>query len=403
MDVLVVGAGLSGLHAAWRLERAGHRVTVLEARDRVGGRTWSHPLEDGSVVERGGEFIAPSHAAIRGLCAELGLELIPHGFSFDRREGRDGRRPSPQEVAAVNAAARAAAAGAVEGPDSSLAEAFARSLDGDPLASPVYRRLATSTTVPLELVSARSFALDDDHGYDDAVRVRGGNQRISLELAARLRGPVLTGTPVTALRHGDDGVEATDAHGRAHSADAAVLAVPLPLLRALPIEPALPSAVREAIAHRAFGDAAKLHLPLSARADPRSVAASDALWWTWSSLAPDGASGRVLAAFAGGSDAIEALGVAAGPETWAAEAAALRPDADPAGPPLLTHWGAERWTGGSYSTAAVGWTPAHDEAWTAPLGRVVLAGEHTAGADAASMNGAVASGARAAERLGVGF
>src|SRR4051794_29269178 len=98
MDAIVVGAGLGGLHAAYRLQELGHRVTVLEARDRVGGRTWSHVMPDGSVVERGGEFIAPTQTAIRALCAELGLELIPHGFSFDRREAADGRRPTQAEV-----------------------------------------------------------------------------------------------------------------------------------------------------------------------------------------------------------------------------------------------------------------------------------------------------------------
>jgi protoporphyrinogen oxidase len=58
MEVIVVGAGLAGLHAAWRLERLGHDLTVLEARDRIGGPTWSHAMPDGTVVERGGESSA---------------------------------------------------------------------------------------------------------------------------------------------------------------------------------------------------------------------------------------------------------------------------------------------------------------------------------------------------------
>src|ERR1700744_4659727 len=83
--VLVVGAGLAGLHAAWRLHEAGVDVAVLEARDRVGGRTWSQAVGDGAIVERGGEFIAPDDGVLRGLGAELGLDLAPHGFSFARR------------------------------------------------------------------------------------------------------------------------------------------------------------------------------------------------------------------------------------------------------------------------------------------------------------------------------
>jgi monoamine oxidase len=154
--------------------------------------------------------------------------------------------------------------------------------------------------------------------------------------------------------------------------------------------------VREAIAHTHFGDAAKLHLPLAAGAQPRGVAPAGALWWTWNSAAPDGGrSGAVLSGFAGGTG-VAAAGDA---ERWAAAARALRPDVTPAGPALRTHWGAERWTGGSYSAPAIGWRPEHDAAWGARRGRLARAGEHTAGPLAASMNGAVASGEAAARRL----
>jgi monoamine oxidase len=387
MEIVVVGAGLAGLHAAWRLERLGHAVTVLEARDRVGGRTWSHALPDGTVVERGGEFIAPGQAAIRALCAELGLELIPHGFSFDRRESPDGSRPSVAEIAAVNAAVRRVVAARRE--DLPLAEAFAEVLGGDPLDSAVYRRIATSTTVPLECVSSRNYCAGGDHGYDEADHVRGGNQRISLTLAAGLAGPVRTGTPVAGVTSGAHGVAVTLGDGAEVTADGVVLALPLPGLRALGLDPALPAPVADAIAHTHFGDAAKLHLELEAAVPARGVAHPRALWWTWNSGGP------ALSGFAG---ALDGLDVAEGPETWAAQATALRPDAAVSGVAALTHWGAERWTGGSYSAPAPGWRPEHDAAW-AVRGRVALAGEHTAGPLAASMDGAVASGAAAAARL----
>ncbi len=65
MKVIVVGAGLSGMTAAWELHKKGHDVTVLEARDRVGGRTWSQKLDNGVITERGGEYIFPTEFAIR--------------------------------------------------------------------------------------------------------------------------------------------------------------------------------------------------------------------------------------------------------------------------------------------------------------------------------------------------
>jgi monoamine oxidase len=72
-DVCVVGAGYAGLTAARRLSQAGRSVVVLEARDRVGGRTWTQRLPDGSAVDRGGAWLAPEHDAIFGLAQEVGV------------------------------------------------------------------------------------------------------------------------------------------------------------------------------------------------------------------------------------------------------------------------------------------------------------------------------------------
>jgi monoamine oxidase len=74
-EVLVLGAGLSGLVAARDLVKAGLDVLVLEARDRVGGRVEQVELPDGSLAQMGGEVVGPTHTAYRELVAELGLTL----------------------------------------------------------------------------------------------------------------------------------------------------------------------------------------------------------------------------------------------------------------------------------------------------------------------------------------
>lgn len=81
-DYCVVGAGYAGLTAAYRLSQAGHSVVVLEARDRVGGRTWTEVI-DGVTIDRGGAWIGDTHDALRALMRELGVGEYPTFFGGD--------------------------------------------------------------------------------------------------------------------------------------------------------------------------------------------------------------------------------------------------------------------------------------------------------------------------------
>jgi monoamine oxidase len=87
--VAVLGAGFAGLAAATHLDSAGVDVTVLEARDRVGGRVWSQRLETpfgSSVVERGAEFVLDGYDLFRETATSLGLRLVDSGMSYYVRE-----------------------------------------------------------------------------------------------------------------------------------------------------------------------------------------------------------------------------------------------------------------------------------------------------------------------------
>jgi monoamine oxidase len=75
--VAIVGAGLAGLTAARVLARAGHEVCVLEARDRVGGRTLNRSIGHGLVAEAGGEYVGPTQDRIRALASSVGVETFP--------------------------------------------------------------------------------------------------------------------------------------------------------------------------------------------------------------------------------------------------------------------------------------------------------------------------------------
>ena len=76
-DFCVVGAGYAGLTAAYRMHQAGHSVTVLEAGPRIGGRTWSAQLSDGTLFEIGGQWVGDEEAQpdVRRLMDEFGIEV----------------------------------------------------------------------------------------------------------------------------------------------------------------------------------------------------------------------------------------------------------------------------------------------------------------------------------------
>ncbi|MDN6241197.1 flavin monoamine oxidase family protein, partial [Corynebacterium variabile] len=80
-DVVVIGAGPAGLTAAYTLAKAGKKVTVIEARDRVGGRTWNGHILDAEggkhFIEIGGQWISPDQTRLMALTEELDLETFP--------------------------------------------------------------------------------------------------------------------------------------------------------------------------------------------------------------------------------------------------------------------------------------------------------------------------------------
>ncbi|WP_309645820.1 FAD-dependent oxidoreductase [Phenylobacterium sp.] len=83
-DVVVIGAGASGLAAGTALKAAGLDFVVLEARDRVGGRTYSHTLENGVTIDLGGQWVAPTQGRVLALARDLGLHVFPSHDDGDR-------------------------------------------------------------------------------------------------------------------------------------------------------------------------------------------------------------------------------------------------------------------------------------------------------------------------------
>jgi len=399
--VVVAGAGFAGLLAAHRVAQAGHEVVVLEARDRVGGRVWSQELVPGdprSVVERGGEFVLDGYDLMREVAGELGLRLADMAMSYYEREPRGGAVTTHQEMARCAEVVAGAAARAR--PGTPLAEVVS-SWPGSPaaLAAYVSRIEVTHGVAAGTLAAAAVTDVTAGFGRRPCWRVAGGNQLVARGLAGRLRTPVRLRSAVRSVEHDPGGVRVLTDDGEI-SGDAVIVAVPMAVLRALPFSPPVPRRYRSAWQRAGLAHNAKLHVPLTRPAAASAVQSVPDRFWTWTAADGSGQVQPVLHAFGGTEEGLAALAVAEGPARWASLAAALRPEL-PAdlSRAMLTTWNDDPWAGESYSALTVTVAGGDDELIAAPLGRVHFAGEHTAGAWAGLMEGALRSGARAASEV----
>lgn len=406
MHIVVIGAGLSGLTAAWELHKAGHEITVLEAKNRVGGRTWSEQLPNGQLTERGGEYIFPGDSPIRRLAAELEVPLLTHSVRYHRRT-LSGTIISFDELERTVAQAKRALRELLAddaGRSYSVDDVFAAALGSDFRRNSVYRRTITSVAADPARVNAEAVLRRKSApatGYvEDGGRLLEGNQSLTIAVAARLGDAVRLEHPVSGLDSSAERVQVRLTDGSTHDADAAVLSVPLPQLRTLELGFRLSPAQQNALDHRFMGVAAKLGVPLGVVDDDPAVQSAEHAWWSWQSLSRDGVT-RVpaLSCFAGGPAALGALQVEEGPAVWLDALRRLRPSLQADGEPLLTTWADDPWTQGSYSAASLDWRPEDADVFTRSAGRVAIAGEHTG--ISPSMSSAVESGYRAAAALSV--
>lgn len=410
MRVVVVGAGFAGLAAAEALVRAGLEVVVLEARDRVGGRVWSQELPDGTVVERGAEFILPGDDVLRSTADRLRLRLFEKGTLYGAREPR-GTRVSPGQLEAALATIRvAAAAGRLRGTVTSA-------LDELPMhagAREVIRsRIEVSSAYPADDQEA-SVLVETGTGFGRFAThtVVGGNQSIARALAERLGSAVRLSTPVRRIAWTDDAGPGADEAGAAtHAtaavlvgtddtevpADALVLAVPASVTEAISFDPPLPGPKADALRAVRYGQAAKLFLPLAAVTTPSATLSVPDRFWVFTQWTPDGRPAPVAASFAGTERALEQLRPEDGPYPWVAAVRGLRPDlAIDERDAVVATWRDDPWVRGAYSARSVS-SPMDDERLAAPVGPIAFAGEHTAGERHALMDGALRSGLRAAD------
>lgn len=400
--VIVIGAGFAGLACADRLVGLGHDVTVLEARDRVGGRVWSQELIPGrpeTVVERGAEFVLSGYDVMHDLARRFDLPVASSGMSYYVREPRQASQPiSAEDVAAVARDLRPAA----EATDRrvSLRDFLDEHAPSSAAAQVLAARAAISWAAPEDQLSCHVL-LDSVASVQPlpTARISGGNQRIARSLATALGDRVRLGAPASAVHATEDGVR-VDVLGSSLEADAVVMAIPLPLLERFDLQPGLSGVQRDAMARMARGHAAKLHASLASPAPASAVLDVARRFWCWTATDASGEVQPVVHCFSGSAPALTGLDVAEGPHEWLQALEDLRPDLDLATEhTLLSTWDDDPWATFAYSGLGAASEPGDDELIGAPVGRVHIAGEHTAGEWSGLMEGALRSGLRAADEV----
>jgi monoamine oxidase len=397
--VAVVGAGFAGLAAAVDLLDAGVDVVVLEARGRVGGRVWSEPLDgpggSGPVIERGAEFVLDGYDAMRGWLDRVGLRLVDTGMSYYVREPRGAGGVDVAEMRA--AAAALAAAAASTRPGAGVADLLAGLAVRPEAAEAVRARIEVSCAWPADDLA--SSVVDHVASFADlpSHRVEGGNQSLAIRMAGLLGPRVRLGVTVRMVGHSARGVLLETSAGT-DLVDAVVLTVPLPVLRELDITPPFAYDKRAALDRMTMGTAAKVHVGLRSPAPTSAVLSVPDRFWCWTATGPDGDVVPVLNGFAGSPAAVAALTTA--PGTWVRRLADLRPDLDLVlESAVVTTWHDDPWARGAYSADGLAAHPGDAALVAAPVGRVFIAGEHTAGEWSGLMEGALRSGSRAARQV----
>ena len=408
MHVIVAGAGLAGLRAARDLAEAGAGVTVLEARDRVGGRGRSARLH-GRLVELGGSWFTPEHDQVRGELGRYGIGVrdYPPVRSARWLTGGELRMGPPVPWDEL---------GALETTLAQVRDDARRVAEGDAAlgglsAADYVERLRPTPSIRDFLLGwyqlmggappQRGAAIDalapvHEHGglaglltclaHGPATGWSSLASAMSAGLDVRLRAPLV------AVEHGADGVRCSTAGGGRFEADAIVLALPINCLPGIVFSPALPRRVAEAAGANA-GAAVKV-LMLARGVEPHGIAVGIGPGLNWL-YADESVDGMVVVTGFGWQD--ERFDPRSHGDVHRA-LLAFHPDAQLV--EYATHdWIADPASLGTWLTAPAGRVDLVDPDRFEPVGRVVFAGSDVAHEQAGWFEGALRSGAAAAAHL----
>ena len=442
-QVVVVGAGLAGLAAARKLKGAGIPFELVEARDRVGGRTLNQDIGDGEIVEAGGQWIGPTQNKIAALAKDMKVKSFPTFNDGDYVDYRNGQRVvypkdvplPPGDPAAAADAAQAivrldemanevpldkpwTAPSAVEW-DSQTTETWIQdnvpSESGRELVRLGIEAIFACEARDLSLLHALFYIHSGEsierliaiEGGAQENRLVGGSQLISIRLAKRLEPHVHLGMAVERIRQRRDGV-VVSGRGFSLHAQRVIVAIPPTLAGRIEYDPLLP-VLRDQLTQRMpMGTVIKLNVVYDEpfwRADGLTgFATSDQgpVKLAFDNSPPDGKPG-VLMSFFEGQDAREFATATRKERRTATLECFARYFGDKATKPIGYYeqaWSEERFTRGGYVGLLQpgGWVD-FGRHLRRPVGRIHWAGTETGTVWSGYMDGALQSGYRAAKEV----
>ena len=423
-DVLVIGAGMAGLAAARDLQRAGKRVVVLEARQRLGGRVWTAQVH-GLTVDLGASWIHGVQGnPLTALAKQAGAKLIPTDYDNRTRFRPDGRELGNAEDEALEALWQSFESwreshfdgGAADVSLRAAAEKYTlvKGLSAGQVAQLQYMLAAEvehEHAQDADLLSARHYDHASAFPGGDAIFAKGYGQLVEL-IAKGL--DVRLGTAVARIDTSGPTVQVTDRAGQVWSAAHVVVTLPLGVLKAgkVAFEPALPPQTQAAIGRLGMGVLDKFLLSWQGVAQMPPWPSAHVLgrvtdpqqdpWVEWLNLhqllqVP------AMLGFTAGAPALRLETLGDQPvriEAIRAAKALFRGELPEPSALVRTAWGQDPFALGSYSSVGVGGSPRDCDTLAKPLSaKLFLAGEHTHADHQGTVHGALLSGQRAATQV----
>ncbi|WP_392351813.1 flavin monoamine oxidase family protein [Parasynechococcus sp.] len=449
VDVVVVGAGLSGLMAARELRKQGLSVHILEARARTGGRMIRQTTRTGAVIDLGGQWGGATHHRFQALVDELGIKTFPSYYDGKGVLHWDGQRVVADLAKQPSDSVLLFDAEQIEQPAAEVAKAKAamKTFRGIAASIDPARPWTAANAVELDRTTIRAWCeknsssrLSDfelewlsvvggSGGFDpwdasilhlawtqavapqdegpESWLLDGAAGQVAERLTAELRPLISLNAPVQGIDQNDKGVTVHVGDGRQIRAKSAIVAIPPPLRNKITFTPDLPAETRSFLQRSPMGSMIKVFAIYKSafwrktNLNGFAVGNLKTLEITADSSLPSGTPG-ILAAFVTASAAVAFQQMTAAEQRKAVLDDLVAYWGPEAGAPeelLLENWNQEAWSTGAFTSFVTPgtWTT-YGQGWQQSHGRVHWAGTEASSRWPGYFEGAIEAGIQAAAK-----